>query len=395
MPGSVLNRAQQEPVHKHYDLVVIGAGLLGLSFAYFYRRFVESRVLVIEQDGIPSEQGASFVSPAIFLTDYARPEWQRKAHWVRQRLLNLAQETGVHRPHDRVFYPVTVLHVAVADPSTELAELSSLEPAQRSAVEQMLACSPQTPVQVDEYGGYGSAEALALHYGYAAVRQGVDLMLNTRVSILPDQTLKLERLEFNRHMKRVVARTEYLQSRILVVAAGAATPSLAEQAGYLLSLKRSYLQYPRVERDSRLPLDNGRVHLPVISFQGFTFRPQGDGLLVIPPPLPADPHDYQPHEGSLMNVRVGLRREILEQFLEHSDLPVLGWDSLNLGKTLRQLRGHWELITANGEPNWYELDKGQCYALGGGTMGFSLGLATAFELAVHLAGREPLPWLTP
>ena len=47
--------------------------------------------------------------------------------------------------------------------------------------------------------------------------------------------------------------------------------------------------------------------MPVLEHKGFTLRPQGEGLLVVPPPLSPDPAGYTPTGGNLMGVRTGLR----------------------------------------------------------------------------------------
>ena len=73
------------------------------------------------------------------------------------------------------------------------------------------------------------------------------------------------------------------------------------------------------------------------------------------------------------------------------DLPLLEWDTLNLGKTVSKVRGAWEVLTESGEPEWRRVGEA-AYALLGGRDGFTLGLAAAYDLAARLARRDARPW---
>ena len=260
-------------------------------------------------------------------------------------------------------------------------------------ITQLLNLEGTSHVLYDSQGGYGSAEAAALHFGFGAVGSGADLLLNARATLTESRTIKLERLEFARDMQRKVVRTEALEADTLIVAAGAWSAALIEEGlGEVLRVGRAYTQYPRVEKDARLRLETGRVVMPVLEHKGFTLRPQGEGLLVVPPPLSPDPAGYTPTGGNLMGVRTGLRRELLDTLMAHADdLPLLEWDTLNLGKTVSKVRGAWEVLTESGEPEWRRVGE-TAYALLGGRDGFTLGLAAAYDLAARLARRDARPW---
>jgi hypothetical protein len=193
-------------------------------------------------------------------------------------------------------------------------------------------------------------------------------------------------------MNQVVVKTERLFADRVIVAAGAGSPELLEGiTGTLSPYRRVYRQYPRIGFDKRLPFENSRVALPVIQAAGFSFRPHGEGLMVVPPVLAADPEAYEPEGTQLMGVRVGLRREVLELVLEATHkLPVFTWDSLDLGKTVQKVRGCWQLYLE--DPEWRQLSE-SCFTLLGGEQGYSLGLTVAYDLAASLAGLKERPWL--
>lgn len=392
--GTVFNHAGKALLRTHYDTLIIGGGLLGLACAFYLQRLrPQSRMLIAEQDGIPSEMGATYLSPAIFDPTALTGEVTQQVNWVHSVLCNLSDHTDIHRPYDTPYNQTGCLQLEVsADKKAELP--LELGERQRQALTHCVQLSSVTGATWYDQAGFGSAESVALHYGYAAVRDGADLMLNTRVKSAVGTRYTLQRLEYNRAMQRVVAREEQVQADTVILAAGAQTRTLAETLwGELLPLKQVYLQYPRLAHDARLPLTEGNVDLPIIQIAGFYLRPQGDGLLIIPPELPADPEGYTPQGGNLMGVRVGVRREVLEQLLSAADmLPILGWPTLNLGKTIENVRGHWEAVTQDGKPVWLDCGERR-YALAGGRLGFTLGMASAYDLAALVAGVAERPWV--
>lgn len=384
-----------------YDLAVVGGGMLGLAAAFYLRQLrPEARLLIVESGGVPSEGGATHASSGIFHHADLAGEELARARWSGQVLRDLGAETGTRRPHDAPFRPVGWLRLdPVTAPAPDHLELLPLQalaerltPAQWSNLKHLVDLSSVTAALYDPRGGYGSAESAALAYGYAAVRLGADLMLNTRVH-LENGALTLERLDITARMEVVVARRERVRVAQVIVAAGARSPELLEEAGVLLpGVGRAYRQFPRLEGSFGLRLEAGRTALPVVSYQDLALRPRGEGLLICPPPLPPDPAGYRPQGARFLGVSVGLRRESLEALLERLEaIPALGWPSLNLGKTAADLQGAWEVIPPRRRPAALEAAPG-VHVLLGGEDGYRLGLAVARELAGRLAGQTRLPW---
>ena len=398
MAGAVMNRAGLELPQTHYDYVVLGGGLLGLACAFYLKKSQpDASLLIVEQDGIPSETGATHVSPAVMTRFFEDADLCRRAEWNLGVLENLSEETGVTRPHDLPFRRSGVLQFLTesGDGATEAERvLEGFSKPQQKAIAKLINLEQFPFARLDKRAGYGSAEAVALHYGHGAVKRGADLLLNARALPLSEKEIGLERLEFDRFMRRVVVRKETLRADNVIVALGANSATFVEEAlGSLLAFKRIYRQYPRIEADKRLPIQGGRVQLPVIQAHGFTLRAQGEGLLVIPPELSPDPDGYTPTGANLMGVRVGVRREILEVLMDRAEqLPAFAWDSLNLGKTVAKVRGAWEVVTKNGFPTWQQVEGSTWYALVGGKHGFSLGLSTVYDLAAHLSDERARPW---
>lgn len=380
-----MNRAETAPPRDRYDVAVLGAGMLGLACAYYLRRLApDASVVVVERGGVPSEDGASYASPAV-LEPPAEPAAASRAAWVRERLADLAGETGVHRPHDVPFRPVGLLRLA---PGPDAGGHAALPAEARRAVAALVDAEGLGASFVPE-GGYGSAEAVALHYGHGAVRLGADLLLATRARPLGGGGLELERLAFERDMRLRVVRRDRLRADRVVVAAGAASAALLEAGlGRPVTLPRAFEQYPRLEARGRLPLADGRVALPVIAAPGATLRPHGDGLLVVPDPLAPDPAGYRPVGGRLLGVPVGLRRELVDALLAAPRLRFLAWEGLDLGKSAERLRGAWQLL---GPTRAEALGEGWVL-LAGGRDGFALGPAAAWEAAALVAGTGTRPW---
>lgn len=395
MPAYVMNRADLLLKQSHYDTIILGAGLLGLAAAFYIKRFQPNKtVLIIEQEGVPSEAGASHVSPAIIPSSHKDKDIQSKLTWTLQTFQSIEQETNVTRPNKNVLQQTGILELfkEPSETNQRLTELSLGKPLQALLAE-MINTNSFSYANWQSKAAYANAEAIASYYAYGAIKLGADLMLNTRVSALTEQGFKLERLEFDRFMQRVVVSEDRVSAKKVVLALGAKTTGFVEDAlGELLPYKHVYKQYPRIEFDARLPLKDGRVDMPILQAADFYFRPQGEGLLVVPVSLAADPKDYVPVEGKMMGVQVGVRRELLEQFIDHADdLPVLAWESLNLGKTLAKVRGTWEVISASGLPEWRSLSA-EHYSLVGGDLGVALGVAEAYDLAASLAGIKERPW---
>ena len=395
MSGTVINNESLSLPKQHYDVIIIGGGVLGLSCAFYLRKYhPDKSLLIIEQEGIPSELGATFVSPAIVHSLFAKADLRKDAKWSINLLKNLAEITGIDRPHNQPYFPVGYAKFMDEHFDDSLSPdefFEKLTDVQEKNMNSLVDLSYCKGIAFDTDGGFASAENVAQHFGYASVRDGADLLLNARATITGEHALAIEQLSYNKKMQQEVVKQESLSFEQCIVAAGHSNGDLLEGLGEIVPSSKVYMQYPKIERDAQLVLADsgqngfgGKLELPVLSYQGFHLRPQGDGLLVIPPKLPPDSIGYQPTEGKLMGVQVGLRREIIESILENLDnFPCFGWESLNLGKAVRQVRGAWQI--ASEYPAWQQLQNHEhVYLLHGGRQAMSLGLAVAHELAENL-----------
>lgn len=403
-PGKVLNRAALDPPRGEYDFVIIGGGLLGVACAWFLREFAPERsVLLVEAGGIPSEEGGTHVCPALHHHLYPDPEERARARWLTGWLETLAR--GGEKP---LFARVGFLRPAGdgeedAAGAVPFAAWREGQPENvRRNVDTLFGFADEAPVVFDPDGGHGNAEALALRLGHAGVGRGLDLMLNARAAFDGPATLRLDRLEMNNRMQVEVVRQTTVRAGSIVVACGAAGARLvAEGWGEALppGFGRFFAQYPRFENDADLRRDaRGVTEMPVVAARrgGFTIRPHGDGALLVPAlPTDPDPEGYAPVGGKLFGVGTGLRGELLAPLVAAlEELPALGRPSLNLGKTVANVRGAWETLTPAGRPAvWQHPGGAPVRLLAGGAHGFSLGIAAACELAHRLSGTDTsLPW---
>ncbi len=401
MSGHVINRADQELPQSRYDIVVIGGGVLGLAAAFYLRKFAPARrVLVVEQGGIPSEEGETHFSPALHHHFFPDEGDRRRARWWSAVLADFQHESGVSVALKNVFSRVRYVtsepsgvEIARADPAAfRLAKAAEFR---GTMVEKFVTFDDDAWLAVDPDGGYGNAEAAALHYGHGAVALGADLCLNARAAIDRSGEVRLDRLTINNRMQIETARQTRVQTGMLILAGGAATGALIEhQLGELNPFQRYYAQFPRIDHAPGFSLaEDGSLDCPVVSTGDFTFRPHLDGALVIPSALPPDPDGYKPTGGRLMGVNVGLRKELITRLVNRMEsIPAFTLPTLNLGKTCGNLRGAWEALTPARRPEFRRVPDLDAYALVGGSHGFSLGPAVALELAARLAGRDDLPW---
>jgi len=394
MAGRVFNHSGLALERTHYDIGIVGGGLLGLSCAFWMMTLEPGlKVLIVEQGGIPQEGGATQNSSGLFSLAQLGNRLE-EARWTLGVLQNLEQITGIQRPHDPKFQQVGWLTLFSEGVGNALEpNLTFLSSAARSNLERLVNLSSVTHAQRDPEGGYGSVSSAALHFGFGAVAKGVDLMLSTRAhSEAGSRHLTLERLDIDRHMKVFVARQERVSVNKLVVAAGAEGRAWLEQNLNLnFELPTHYVQHLRISEKALLERLGGEVVMPILERGGFVLRPHLGGVLISLPPIAPDPADYVSRGASFMGVPVGLRREYLDSVLEAMDaLPCLGWPELNLGKTALELLGAWEV--AREYPGWLEVDAG-VYTLFGGRRGFELGLSTAFDLASSVLGKAGRPWL--
>ncbi len=364
--------------------MLIGGGLIGLATAFALRqRYPEKSLLVVEQGGIPSEEGATQYSPAIHHHFFADESARARVDAWGVVLADPEAATGARIPIRNAFTPCGVLsretaHLEIARSApARFPLLSGSEVVARwPVVPLLLRCGSTDEFAFDPAGGCGNADAVALCFGQGAVRLGADLCLNARAAFNHEGELRLDRLVVNNRMQIEIAAQTRLRAARIVLAAGAATASLAEhQLGEVLPLARCFLQFPRIERDPALPLNAaGVLACPVLLDGGFAIRPHLDGALVIPPLLPPDPDGYEPVGGRFLGVPVGLRREHLLQFAARlDDLPALSRSTLNPGKTALNLRRMWEVLTPDGQPACLTLGETPHRAVVGGPAAFCLG----------------------
>ncbi len=401
MSGHVINRADQDLPRSRYDFVVIGGGVLGLAAAFYLRKFAPNRsVLVTEQGGIPSEEGETHFSPALQHHFYRDERDQRRARWWSTVLADFTRESGVSialkNAFSRVGYVTaepTAIEMARAEPTAF--RLTRASEFRGSMVDRFFAFADDAWLAVDPDGGFGHAEAAALHFGHGAVKLGADLCLNARAAIDRSGDVRLDRLTINNRMQIETERQTRLQAGVLILAGGAATGALLEhQLGELNPFHRYYAQFPRIDHAPGFALrPDGTLDCPVIATTDFAIRPHLDGALVIPSPLPPDPDNYAPAGGRLLGVNVGLRKELITRLVDRMEsIPAFALPTLNLGKTCGNLRGAWEPLTPTGRPEFRRVADLDAYALVGGPHGFSLGPAVALELAAQISGRDSLPW---
>ncbi|ADV68730.1 FAD dependent oxidoreductase [Deinococcus maricopensis DSM 21211] len=396
----MFTHAQHALPDTSYDVVIIGAGRMGLAAAFYLRRLqVGARVLIAERGGIPSEDGATLHAPGVWHRQGLPAAWAARAAWVRHLWANPEVETGTARPHDPPFIACGHAHLHFTDepatpppaglrtftPETFLASLCA--PA-REQVQTLVDWPSVVAVTFDPLGGVGSGSTLALSYGYAAVRLGADLALNTEARLTPGG-VTLRRLDVTNTHQIVVAREEQVRAPVVIVAAGADSMTLLEHdLGVIRRHGRAYAQYPQLE----VPPAPG---LPALAAQGFTVRPAASYLRVLPPVQGADPHGYAPVGGRLMGVPVGTRREVLDAMLPHLEpLPALMHDRLNLGKAVPDVPGAWEARPVGGWPLHERVADG-VHLLLGGPGADQVGPSVAYDLAATLADDDARPWVDP
>ncbi|PTA67108.1 FAD-dependent oxidoreductase [Deinococcus arcticus] len=371
-PGRVWAHVGQPFAPSPYDVAVVGAGRMGAAAALFLRQQAPAlRLLLVEEGGLPNEDGATILAPGVWSLSGLAPEHHGAARWTRGALQALGGTGWEARE-------LVSLHAEPAPGRVPTAQTLARWPDMGALVNP--AALPWAELDPDA-GMYRPGHA-ALHAAQAAIRAGADLLLNTRAAPQPGGGLCLERLTVTNTHQIVTHETHLVTARAVVLAAGAKGPWLAECAlGVHTRHARAYRQTPH------LAVPSG-AHSPVLRAGGLTLRPQHGAYTLIPPLHGRDPHGYQPSGGGLTGVPTGLRRETLEDLVALMDaVPALATEALHLGRSLADVPGAWLALPggrADGPPTFEPLDE-HTWLLLGGPHADTLGLHAARELAQAVA----------
>lgn len=373
--GTVWAHVGQRFGETEYDVVIVGAGLLGAACALSLREAAPGlRVLLLEEAGLPNEEGATLLGAGLWDGQGAG----ERADFTRERLRALLGER---------LTPLPVLALGEGNPgegglgeeSTDTAAALSAYPELQGWVDPV--SLPRTRVR--EGLAYRPGE-VSLACAQAAIRAGADLMLNVRASfeLSPGggAALRLARLTVTREHRVVVSEVCALRARAVLVAAGAAGPELLEAAGGPPTAhRRVWMQFPPLSAPAM-------AHPPALRHGEWLLMPSAAGYTLYPKPPGPDPHGYAPTPGRLGGVQVGLRRELLTGLLDTMEaLPVLASERLNPGKSEHDLpAAAWALPGGvHGETGWER--EGDAFLLLPGRDVDTVGLAVAHECAEAVA----------
>lgn len=381
-PGRVWAHVGQPFAARDYDLIVLGAGRMGAACALYLRRLAPgASLLLLEEGGLPNEDGATLLSPGVWSALELPPERRAAADWTRTQLADASLD--------------------IAFQTRPLLALSADAGAGREAVQAVLGRAPglDLPADLADLAALPWARldaraatyrpgALALACAQAAIRAGADLMLNARAHLTPGG-VSVERLSVTNTHQVVVHETHQLRAQQVVVALGAAGPAAAEHdLGLHTTHARAYRQFPRLNRPSS-------ERTPILRAAGLTLRPQHGGFTLVPAIHHRDPAGYVPVGGRLTGVPTGLRRETLEDLVAAMDaLPALATGALELGRSLMDVPGAWFALPG-GDPDGLPLHEEVApgvHLLLGGPHADTLGLSVAYDLAAKVAGLAGRPW---
>lgn len=395
--GQVWAHVGQPFAPREFDVVVVGAGRMGSALAWYLRQLAPHlSLLLVEEGGLPNEEGATILAPGLWSALGLPAAVQAQAHWTREQLAALP---GVQ------WQPRVLAHLLAASGAHHHSKGQSTADALDPFPEALALVDPeQLPVaRLDAQAATYRPGSLALHAAQAAIGLGANLLLNTRAAPQPGG-VRLERLSVTNTHAIVTHEVHEVRARVLVVAAGASGPMLAEQELGLHSAHgRAYVQFPHLACPSEAagPGPDGTEPWPVTpAMQVGPLRlwPQNGGWTLCAWPDHRDPQGYVPAAGQLTGVPTGLRRELLETLVAHMDaVPALATGALHLGRSLSDVPGAWFCLPGghpHGLPQWQALTDA-VYLLLGGLHADTLGLSTAYDLAAHLAGIAARPWGVP
>lgn len=365
-----------------WDVLVLGAGRMGTAVTLFLRDLrPEWRVLLVEEGGLPNEDGATILAPGLWTLTHLPDAQHDAARWTLNRLRDLLGDDLQARLY-------LTLHDGPTPGTQPTRDLLAAHPQSLALIDPDLL--PQAETHEAHLYRPGT---LAQTAAQSAIRRGTDLMLNTRATPHPGGRVTLDRLTVTNTHAVVTHETHTLHAPLIVLATGAHAPAQAEHhLGLHTRHARAYRQTPHLDAPST-------PDAPVLHARGLTLRPQHGAYTLIPTIHHRDPHGYTPQGGHLTGVPTGLRRETLEDLVSALEvLPALGTDALETGRSLADVPGAW-LALPHGDPAglpWHGEVAPGVHLLLGGPQADTLGLSTAYRLAAQLAGVAlPAGWAAP
>lgn len=347
---------------------------MGCLLAYYLSsQKSKKNILVVEEGGLPNEEGATLLAPGIWNPDPLKTPSERK-----DSLFDICLEESFG---DIQYQARTMLHFAF-DQSTlthlEMppSHLETTDPHWSTLINPAkLKLTHQTKAATYRPGN------LALNAMKQAIQQGCHLMLNARAHCLPKGEVRLDRLTVTNTHQIVVHESHVIRPQCIVMAAGAHGPQQLEQdLGNYTPHKSAYVQYPHLAYPSS---DTS----PILRFPHLTLRPQHGGWTLIPAIQQSDPYGYLPVGGRLNGVQTGLRRELLEQLVSLMDvIPALATKHLQVGHSLNNISGAWVSLPAgkiDSFPVFQQLDQ-HLYLLLGGPEADTYGAHVAQALSQEL-----------
>jgi D-arginine dehydrogenase len=260
------------------DVVVVGAGIAGVSVAY--ELAATASVLLLEREREPAYHTTGR-SAAMFLASYGGPD---------VRPLNLASR-ALFDAVGTLLTPRPLLWVAAADRQADLAALTALDPGLRALDDAEVA--RLCPVLRPEWRGGALLEAGAMeidvlglhqHYLGGARRRGVEVRLTAPV--------RGGRREDGRWILDTPSGA--VRADVVVNAAGAWADDVATRLGLAPVGLRPLRRTAAVARASGVD-----PTWPLVSdvAESFYFRPEGTGVLVSPADeTPSEPCDARPDD---------------------------------------------------------------------------------------------------